>query len=115
MKENEKMLAFMMLGASLLALVAVVLIWPPDKDSVVRIVDAVSGGFLLALGGASNALFRSNTPSPSVELPLPPQGTAPPTDDNEAIVQRLRDSALAFGHPMSEQTLQHIRTLLDNA
>lgn len=55
---GEKFWAFVILISAVLAVVITAQVWPPDKDSVVRIMDAAVGGLLLALGAAANALFR---------------------------------------------------------
>jgi len=83
LKEQEKFWALVILVVAVLILVAVAVLRPPEKDQVIRIIDAAVGGFLLAIGAATNALFRSNTPAPSMEVPLDPvtnqpNVTAPP-------------------------------------
>lgn len=55
---GEKFWAFSILIIAVLSVVITAQVWPPDKDSVVRIMDAAVGGLLLALGAAANALFR---------------------------------------------------------
>lgn len=61
LKEHEKFYAFLALGAAVLAIVALAVLYPPEKDQVIRLLDGALGGFLLALGAAANALFRVGT------------------------------------------------------
>lgn len=58
LKDHEKLLAFGMLGAGVLIIVFISVVWPPENDQIIRILDTAVGGFLLALGSAANALFR---------------------------------------------------------
>jgi hypothetical protein len=74
LKEHEKFWAFMALLIAVVLLVIAAQIWPPEKEIVARVIDAAVAGLMLALGAATNALFRSNTPSPSMEVPLDPAG-----------------------------------------
>lgn len=67
LKEHEKFYAFLVLGFDALLLVALAVLFPPEKDQVIRIIDSALGGFLLALGSAANALFRVGTPSEEEE------------------------------------------------
>lgn len=57
-KEHEKFWAFMALGFALLLLAVASIIYPPSNDGVQRVLDACVGAFSLALGAATNALFR---------------------------------------------------------
>lgn len=77
LKEHEKFWAFMALLITIAILVLAAQVWPPEKDTVARIIDAAVGGLMLALGVAANALFRSNTPAPSTEVPLDPATNQP--------------------------------------
>lgn len=61
MKENEKLISFMLLGAGVLILTCLVMYKTPENDAALRIVDAAVGGLLLALGAAANAIFRQGT------------------------------------------------------
>ena len=58
---HEKLIAFCFLGASVVALATLVMFKTPENEMALGIVDAAVGGFLLALGGAANALFRSKS------------------------------------------------------
>lgn len=77
LREHEKFWAFMALLIAIILVVGGAQIWPPEKDTVARILDAAVGGLMLALGAATNALFRSNTPAPSAEVPLHPETHEP--------------------------------------
>lgn len=104
LREHEKFWAFCLLGAAVLILVAVAMIWPPEKDAVVRVVDSAVGGMLLALGAASQALFRTNqadkdnaaaakaiaeslpTPPQPVQIQQPPEVPVPVVVDEPAAL-----------------------------
>ena len=61
MHERDKFYAFALLGAGVMILALVAVFFPiPDGSGSQRIVDAALGGILLALGGASQALFRTS-------------------------------------------------------
>lgn len=63
LKEHEKFWAFMALGFGVMALAGAAYVYPPEDGSgAQRIIDAAMGGLLLALGGATNALFRIRDP-----------------------------------------------------
>ena len=95
-KDHEKFWAFLALGFAVLLLVAIVTVWPPEKDQVIRVVDSAVGGFLLALGAAANALFRIGTPGEEEQkkltaetakvvaekMPDPPKPVQPVTVEN---------------------------------
>lgn len=61
LRDNEKFFAFLSLGAAILIIVGLAVFFPPADEKVSRILDSAVGGFLLALGGAANALFRSRS------------------------------------------------------
>lgn len=63
LREHEKFWAFMALGLGVLLLVVLALwLGSSAKEPVIRIIDAAVGGFLLAFGSATNALFRIGSP-----------------------------------------------------
>ena len=73
-------------------LVSLALFFPPADERIVRIVDTACGGFLLALGAATNALFRSKSDT-SATQDLAEQAIdklPPPT--GEAAAQRQGDT-----------------------
>ena len=61
LRDHEKLIAFLALGAGTLVLVAMAVFFPPQDERIIRVLDTACGGFLLALGAATNALFRSKT------------------------------------------------------
>lgn len=64
-KEHEKFWAFMALGFALLVLAVVANIWPTDNETAKQVMVAAVGAFSLALGAATNALFRIREPGES--------------------------------------------------
>ena len=58
LKEHEKFWAFVLLIFAVIGLAFMASMHTPEKDSAIRILDAAVGGLLLALGSASQALFR---------------------------------------------------------
>lgn len=79
LQKNEKLIAFCLLGAGVLFLASLVMFHTPENEMALRIVDAAVGGLLLALGGASNALFRSKSDEvaeKAVDKLPPPTGEA---------------------------------------
>lgn len=59
LKDSEKFLAFMALGAGVLILALLAFFNElPENSANMRIIDAALGGLLLAFGAATNALFR---------------------------------------------------------
>lgn len=80
MKEHEKLAAFMLLGFAVMLLAVLAIFYPvPDGSGSQRIVDAAMGGLLLALGGASNALFRIRD-NENVTIDNKPNNPVPTTD-----------------------------------
>lgn len=62
-KEHEKFWAFVFLGAGVLILCAIAALWPTDNELTKQVIIAGVGAFTLALGAATNALFRIREPS----------------------------------------------------
>jgi hypothetical protein len=88
LRDNEKFFAFLALGAAILIIVGLAVFFPPADEKVSRILDSAVGGFLLALGGAANALFRSRSDQAAealtdkaVDKLPPPTPEAQPVDD----------------------------------
>jgi hypothetical protein len=68
LRDNEKFFAFLALGAAVLVIVMLAVFFPPADEKVSRIMDSACGGFLLALGGAAQALFRSRSDAATAEV-----------------------------------------------
>lgn len=69
LKDHEKFWAFLALGFSVLLLAILAIFYPlADGSGSQRILDAAMGGLLLALGGATNALFRLGTTSENAAI-----------------------------------------------
>lgn len=86
LKEHEKFWAFLALGAGVLAIAGVSVIWPPANDGTQRILDAAMGALSLALGAATNALFRiSEKGEKEVTINQPLDRPVPTTESNPVI------------------------------
>lgn len=57
-KEHEKFWAFLFLGAGLLVLAIVAIAFPTENETSKQVITGACGALSLALGAATNALFR---------------------------------------------------------
>ena len=91
LKENEKLLAFMALGAGVLALALLAFFNElPENSANMRIIDAALGGLLLAFGAATNALFRiREADERSVTIDNPPSNPVPTEEANPSATGEL--------------------------
>lgn len=81
LKEHEKFWAFLALGAGVLLIAFTSVIWPPANDGTQRILDAAMGALSLALGAATNALFRISEPGEKeVKISQPANDPIPTTE-----------------------------------
>lgn len=86
LKEHEKFWSFMALGAGVLTIAVISVAWPPANDGTQRILDAAMGALSLALGAATNALFRiSEKGEKEVTINQPLDRPVPTTESNPVV------------------------------
>jgi hypothetical protein len=103
LKEHEKFWAFLALGFGVLSIAMVSVIWPPDSEGTQRILDAAMGALSLALGAATNALFRiSEKGEREVTINQPADNPVPTTESNPVI---QKDEQLTEGELPKDQRL----------
>lgn len=82
LKEHEKFIAFVLLGAALMALAVMIYMHPlPDSSAnsgVLQILNMIIGSMIGAFGAAAGALLKSSTDTVKVEQP---QGDPIPTQE----------------------------------
>lgn len=89
LKEHEKFWAFILLGAGILSIAVLAVFHPLSADSgSLRVVDTISGGLLLAFGGAANALFRISN---ATEQQAIGEATAKAIEDRGVPVRNEKD------------------------
>lgn len=93
LRDHEKFWAFISLGLGVLLLCGAVTFHTPDKPEAIRIIDAAVGGFLLALGAAANALFRSRSDAVHDELTQSVVDKLPPPT-GDAKIQKANIGSL---------------------
>jgi hypothetical protein len=80
LKEHEKFIAFVLLGAALMALAVMLYIRPLNDNfnsGVLQILNMIIGAFIGAFGAAAGKLFDAKT---SVVVDNPPSQPVPTTD-----------------------------------
>jgi hypothetical protein len=83
MQNNEKLIAFLLLGLALMMLAVMLYLRPlPDSTAnsgVLQILNMIIGAMIGAFGSAQQALFRSNTPA-TVTVDNTPDQPIPTTE-----------------------------------
>jgi hypothetical protein len=85
LKDHEKFIAFVLLGAALMALAVMQYLRPlpasASNNGVLQILNMIIGAFIGAFGAAAQKLFDAKTPT-TVTLDNPPDKPVPVQDDS---------------------------------